>query len=147
MISIMHSITAFGVLFIIGTAGLLSTPALAAEQRCNELGANCVCSEPLNTNNLGYAGGGVYNPADSTTKQCTVELGRATGSAILRTSHPSTQPDISGTNDALILSRMPQRQSVLQYVVRGFDGLDIGDRVRVNLVAVDPERGFIDFVR
>jgi hypothetical protein len=32
-------------------------------------------------------------------------------------------------------------------VVRGFDGLDVGDPVRVELVHVDVERGFIDFAR
>ena len=32
-------------------------------------------------------------------------------------------------------------------VVKGSGGLDVGDRVRVELVHVDPERGFIDFVR
>jgi VacB/RNase II family 3'-5' exoribonuclease len=32
-------------------------------------------------------------------------------------------------------------------VVHGFDGLDVGDRVRVELVDTNVERGFIDFVR
>ena len=32
-------------------------------------------------------------------------------------------------------------------LVHGFEGLDVGDRVRVQLVDVDVERGFIDFTR
>ena len=32
-------------------------------------------------------------------------------------------------------------------VVRGFEGLDVGDRVTVELLATDVERGFIDFAR
>jgi ribonuclease R len=30
---------------------------------------------------------------------------------------------------------------------RGFEGLDVGDRVRVELIGTDVERGFIDFAR
>jgi exoribonuclease-2 len=32
-------------------------------------------------------------------------------------------------------------------VVRGFEGLDVGDHVRVELIQTDVERGFIDFAR
>jgi VacB/RNase II family 3'-5' exoribonuclease len=32
-------------------------------------------------------------------------------------------------------------------VVHGFEGIDVGDRVRVKLIGTDVERGFIDFVR
>jgi len=32
-------------------------------------------------------------------------------------------------------------------VVRGFDGIDVGDRIQVQLTAVDVERGYIDFRR
>ncbi len=32
-------------------------------------------------------------------------------------------------------------------VVRGSEGLDVGDRVRVELVHTDVERGFVDFAR
>lgn len=30
-------------------------------------------------------------------------------------------------------------------VVQGFDGMDVGDRVRVQLMSINIERGFIDF--
>ena len=32
-------------------------------------------------------------------------------------------------------------------VARGFEGLDVGDRVRVELAGINVERGFIDFAR
>ena len=32
-------------------------------------------------------------------------------------------------------------------VVKGFDGLDVGEHARVELIHVDVERGFIDFAR
>ena len=38
-------------------------------------------------------------------------------------------------------SRMPVEGKLVQ----GFEGLDVGDRIRVQLMSVDVERGFIDF--
>jgi exoribonuclease-2 len=32
-------------------------------------------------------------------------------------------------------------------LIRGFEGLDVGDRVRVELIGTDVEQGFIDFAR
>ena len=37
------------------------------------------------------------------------------------------------------------KPSVQGKVIRGFQGLDVGDRIQVELVATDPEQGFIDF--
>jgi exoribonuclease-2 len=39
------------------------------------------------------------------------------------------------------------RPAVEGRVVQGFEGMDVGDRVRVELVHTDVERGFIDFKR
>jgi exoribonuclease-2 len=32
-------------------------------------------------------------------------------------------------------------------IERGYQGLDVGDRVRLRLIDTNPERGFIDFER
>ena len=40
------------------------------EQRCMDLGANCVCSEPLDTATHVFNGTDRYNPNDSVTKEC-----------------------------------------------------------------------------
>src|SRR5436309_3040298 len=55
----------------------------AAEQRCTELGANCSCSEPLNTNSF-VLNNIFYNPQDSVTKGCSGEIwfGNSPGSGL-----------------------------------------------------------------
>ncbi len=56
--------------------------------------------------------------------------------------------------DAIVTGAAPKgtfvrihRPLVEGRVVRGFEGLDVGDGTRVRLVAVDPPQGFIDFER
>lgn len=44
--------------------------ASAEEQRCKDLGAACICSEPLNTNSFTLSGGDSLNPTDTNSKQC-----------------------------------------------------------------------------
>src|SRR5205823_13016163 len=77
---------------VLAALSLLSaTNAQAEELRCIGLGANCICSEPLDTPTLV---GSTYwwNPADSITKECSGE-GASIGGAILRNSAPISSTD------------------------------------------------------
>jgi hypothetical protein len=97
------------------TFGMLFMAALAsaAEQRCDELGADCVCSEPFNTTS--YAQNDeVWNPADSTAKQCSLE----------ETSYPIAANPIDRIEvktDNLALSRLPSGHQVSAFL-GGRDG-------------------------
>jgi hypothetical protein len=52
--------------------GFSNEASAANEQRCNDLGANCICSEPLNTSTYTQDVNAYFNPADTTVsdKQC-----------------------------------------------------------------------------
>jgi exoribonuclease-2 len=61
---------------------------------------------------------------------------------------------ISGLDDALFTGASEKGTWVRLFhppveggLIRGFEGLDVGDRVRVELLGTDVERGFIDFAR
>jgi VacB/RNase II family 3'-5' exoribonuclease len=63
-------------------------------------------------------------------------------------------PRVGERFDAIVTGASPKgtwvrisRPAVEGRVVQGFEGLDVGDRVRVELVRTDVERGFIDFKR
>jgi hypothetical protein len=86
----------------------------AAEQRCDELGANCVCSEPFNTATF-VGGPDFWNPSDSTTKECSVEAA-SIGGAVVRTS-----ATITGSNDASAIAALPSGHSVNRFL-RANDG-------------------------
>jgi exoribonuclease-2 len=50
----------------------------------------------------------------------------------------------AGPKGTWVRLRTPPIEGKLE---RGFEGLDVGDRVRVRLIETDPDRGFIDFAR
>ena len=53
-------------------------------------------------------------------------------------------PPVSGASEKGTWARLFQ-PPVEGKLIRGFKGLDVGDRVRVGLRGTDVERGFIDF--
>ena len=61
---------------------------------------------------------------------------------------------ISGLEDALFTGASEKGTWVRLFhppvegkLIRGFEALDVGDRIRVELIGTDVERGFIDFAR
>ena len=87
-------VVAFAILVHLGAGN-----AHSEEQRCTELGASCLCSEPLNTTT--FAGGpDFWNPADSTTKQCSVESASPGGGAGETSSPDSASPERSLARNA-----------------------------------------------
>jgi len=71
---------------------------------------------------------------------------RKSAAALLLASRVGARFDgiVTGASDKGTWVRISQ-PSAEGRVVRGFDGLDVGERVRVQLVHTDVERGFIDF--
>jgi len=66
--------------------------------------------------------------------------------ALLLSSHTGAMFDgiVTGASDKGTWARITQPAAEGR-IVRGFEGLQVGDRVRVELVHTDVERGFIDF--
>lgn len=117
--------------FVTATWAVLpSTPppaeaqTVGQEQRCAELGVNCVCSEPLNTNQYwtdAATGGHKWDPLDTgaADKQCEIEntgIPSLKGVAIHRALN-----DLSGTNAAAVLGALPGGHAI-HYVLRGPNG-------------------------
>jgi exoribonuclease-2 len=73
---------------------------------------------------------------------------RKSAAAMLLQSHIGQQFDaiITGANDKGTWVRIMQPLAEGR-LVRGFEGLDVGDSVRVQLARTDVQRGFIDFNR
>lgn len=91
--------------------------ANAEEQRCKNLGVNCICSEPLNTSTWVNANGNAFfNPADTTTKECSAS-GVAPGAVLEDGSGFLYQSVSSGP----AVSALPAGHTIT-YVLRTNDG-------------------------
>jgi hypothetical protein len=90
--------------------------ASAAEQRCGELGSNCICSEPLEATAYTLVQNSIWNPNDSTTKQCSQLNGGATPGAAL----VHGQTPLAGS-DASVLNKLPAGHNIQRYL-RGAEG-------------------------
>ncbi len=86
---------------------------LAAEKRCTDLGANCVCSEPLQaTTYNNYGTNSHWNPNDSTNLECNGEgFG---GAAVVR--NAGTTVDLLASSDATALSKLPSGHKVQRFL-------------------------------
>jgi hypothetical protein len=103
--------------FVLAASSLLleATDAGAQEQRCADLGANCICSEPLQMTALANLGDSHHNPNDSTSLQCTVEgAGVYTGGAVVRGSGALV------STDATAMAALPVGNTVSRFL-RGQD--------------------------
>jgi hypothetical protein len=93
-----------------------TTPlADAAEARCTELGANCVCSEPLQM--TGYTVHGSYsgwlNPNDTSTKECNGEGdGVGVGYAIVNGGGTSDSIVATAGSDSAVFAALPAGHSL-----------------------------------
>jgi hypothetical protein len=97
--------------------------AIAAnEQRCNELGASCICSEPFNTNSYSSHSTHWQNPNDTTSsdKQCST-LGPSTPGAVIEIDGGLSNGLVFGANNGEIWSRLPSGHR-LSWVARRQDG-------------------------
>jgi len=88
-------------------------PALANEERCTELGSDCVCSEPLNMTSFTNPATNYYDPSDTSTGEC--ELDGVAGAAAY---HAGT---VTASNNATILAALPSGHTVSR-VLAGSDG-------------------------
>lgn len=112
--------------------------AYAEEDRCGTLGAACVCSEPLNTNQytVGGASKNNWNPSDSTTKQCSHE----------NKNHPITTGKatvgmLKFSNDSVMLSKLPVNNAI-NYALRALDGEPNYSTWRLGVYKLDASGNF-----
>lgn len=103
----------FSLFVIVVTVLWAPNPAAAAEQRCIELGPNCVCSEPLQaTDYSNYGTNSHWNPNDTTSLECNGE--GLPGAAVVR--NAGSTIDLLASSDEAALSRLPPGHQVQRFL-------------------------------
>jgi len=121
-------------ILLAGLSVLWATNAQAAEQRCTDLGANCLCSEPLQMTAIADLTDGKRDPNDSTTKECHTDGVNHAGFI----SHGT--PIIS--TDAAALAAFPAGHGVARFLRRNdnHDGMYfVGGTGTIGTTALDPK--------
>lgn len=95
-------------------AGLPSrSEAASPEQRCTELGANCLCAEALQMTALNPVFGSWWDPNDSTVKQCNGESASIGSGNAFITRNAS---DLQIGTDGAVLAALPAGHRVARYL-------------------------------
>ena len=110
---------------------LFVTTAHSVEQQCTDLGANCICSEPLQgtmvLDDIHW-----INPSDSTTKECTLDGNPGDAVRV-----PNSNSAYFAASDTSVLNLLPTGHSVSQYL-RSNDGQIGGYHIGHILSSGDP---------
>jgi len=129
------------------------THSTAPNRRFPDLVTHRLVKAALDGAKIPYA----LDELDTLARHCTEQQGNAdkversvrkSAAALLLAPRVGQQFDaiVTGASDKGTWVRIPDPIAEGR-VVRGFEGLDVGDRVRVELVHTDAIRGFIDFAR
>ena len=129
------------------------THSTAPNRRFPDLITHRLVKAALESAKLPYA----LDELDSLARHCTEQQGNAdkversvrkSAAALLLARRIGQRFDaiVTGASDKGTWVRIPDPVAEGR-VIRGFEGLDVGDRVRVELVHTDAARGFIDFAR
>jgi VacB/RNase II family 3'-5' exoribonuclease len=129
------------------------THSTAPNRRFPDLVTHRLVKTALDGAKIPYA----LDELDTLARHCTEQQGNAdkversvrkSAAALLLASRVGQRFDaiVTGASDKGTWVRIPDPVAEGR-VVRGFEGLDVGDRVRVELVHTDATRGFIDFAR
>jgi hypothetical protein len=100
------------IILAVGFTVLEACTAFAQEQRCNELGANCVCSEPLTSPTIMPSGSGsaYFKGSNPNTKPCAMD--GQTGYGIRNDLYGGgTPPNLVVKSDATTLNKLPNRDA------------------------------------